>query len=486
MWFNDLGIQNPYYGDDTVVIVLGDCRQVLPLITPNSITAVVTDPPYALTENKRGGTGVKSVNLNTPAGRARITTGFMGKVWDNDVAFQMETWKPALDVCKPGAFLLSFGGTRTYHRMACAIEDAGFEIRDMIEWMYGSGFPKSLDVSKAIDRAAGVDREDKFEGSFERHAGPTGNKRCPKCGKWLISGNPCQCPRPQDIAVTPKAKQWSGYGTALKPSHEPICMAHKPIEGTVAENVLKWGTGGLNIDECRVEGNKGDGVWGTSNATINTDRKFNSSPDMQTYRSQQHPLGRFPANLIHDGSDEVVALFPQSEGQQGDVKGSEPSHTGDENTHCYGEYGRIPAEKRGDTGSAARFFYCAKASKSERDAGIEGIESEMGHNRFDTCATCGGYILQNPDRPSACHCEHPVRVHNSVRGNTHPTVKPLSLMVWLITLASPPNSVILDPFMGSGTTLIAARKLGRKCIGIEIEEKYCEIAVKRLSQGVLL
>jgi hypothetical protein len=204
----------------------GDCLDVLRTFADCSVDAVVTDPPYGLS--------------------------FMGKRWDYDVPSE-DIWRECLRVLKPGGHLLAFAGTRTQHRMAVRIEDAGFEIRDMIAWVYGSGFPKSLDVSKAIDKSAGVDREDKFEGAFDRRSGPTGNKKCETCGKWLVSGSPCQCLRPQDHPVTELARQWQGWGTALKPAMEPITVARKPLIGTVTENVLEHGTGGLNIDGCRVE-----------------------------------------------------------------------------------------------------------------------------------------------------------------------------------------------------------------------------------------
>jgi len=267
-----------------------------------------------------------------------------------------------------------------------------------------------------------MERENKFAGSFDRRAGPTGNKRCDVCGKWLVSGSPCRCPRPQDEAISDVARQWQGWGTALKPAWEPLVVARKPLsEKTVAANVLEHGTGALNIDGCRVEGEM-DGTWGTSNKTINLDRKFNSSPKMQEYRTSPHQLGRWPANLVHDGSDEVLAAFPDAPGQQRAVDGSfAPKH----GTAVYGDYGpRSEHHPRKDSGSAARFFYCAKASKAERG------------------------------------------------GSDHPTIKPVALMRWLVRLVTPPGGVVLDPFSGSGTTGMAAAAEGFRAVLIERDKNY--------------
>ena len=272
------------------------------------VDSIVTDPPYEL--------------------------GFMGKTWDaTGIAYSTELWKLALQVLKPGGHLLAFGGSRKYHRMAVAIEDAGFEIRDQLMWLYGSGFPKSLNIGKAIDKKNGVQGE---------------------------------------------MNEYEGWGTALKPAHEPIVMARKPLsEKSIADNVLKHGTGGINIDDCRV------GVTPTIN------------------------YGRFPANVMHDGSDEVLESFP------------------------------VAKE------SPARFFYCPKVSTKEREMGLDSATS-------------------------------------STKKNTHPTVKPIALMEYLCTLITPKNGIVLDPFMGSGSTGIGATNLGFKFIGIELEPEYYEIAKARI------
>ena len=382
-----------------VSLHLGECLDVLRSMADNSVDAVVTDPPYGLS--------------------------FMGKRWDYDVP-ATEVWAECLRVLKPGGHLLAFAGTRTQHRMAVRIEDAGFEIRDMIAWVYGSGFPKSLDVSKAIDRAAGAERE--VVGVHRRHGGGSAESGSLSGPLGTLSELPLTAP------ATPEAQQWAGWGTALKPALEPITVARKPLEGTVAANVLAHGTGALNIDGCRVATDPavddprlgGKGTWKTDKAAQNVYEGGYAGQEVAS-----SALGRWPANLIHDGSEEVLAGFPQARGQQGALTGAEPSS---KTTSVFGEFaGRSPSEPRGDTGSAARFFYCAKASKRDR-----------GEN------------------------------------NTHPTVKPTNLMRYLCKLVTPQGGVVLDPFMGSGSTGKAALLEGFQFVGIERDPAYFVTAQHRV------
>ena len=328
----------------SVVVHHGDSREVLKGFADESIDSVVCDPPYALTQNKKGGSGVASVNLNTPAGRARITAGFMGKAWDTgETAFDPMFWFEVLRILKPGGHLLAFGGTRTYHRLACAIEDSGFEIRDMVSWLYGAGFPKSLNVSKAIDRSVGADPID---------TGETKRASIQRNGEGAAWDAGAFASHPEDTkvvsitrAATPEAQQWEGWGTALKPACEPIVMARKPINGTVAANVLKHGTGALNIDSCRVGWqSEADaaaaatpaGGFADSRANGTAKQSVSIGKDSRDGANTYDPAaisGRWPANVIHDGSDEVVSAFP------------------------------VPI---GDDGSAARFFYSSKADADDR------------------------------------------------------------------------------------------------------------------------
>jgi len=342
-----------------------------------------------------------------------------GNSWDGgDIAFQAETWRLVYDALKPGAYLLAFGGTRGWHRLACAIEDAGFEIRDTICYLFGSGFPKSLNVSKAIDKLAGAER--KVTGINEDYL-----RRKPNGMK--TSGANCysysQIQHETDARITAPATaeaiRWNGFGTALKPAHEPIIVARKPLIGTVVQNVLAHGTGVLNIDGCRIDGVKPDcaniafGAWREMEG-----RSDRQSPG-QTYDSTQ---GRWPANVVHDGSDEVEAAFAMYGEKNG---GHYPKARGRGNISTSGHRGQMDLdEQHSDTGTASRFYYAAKAGKQDR------------------------------------------------AGSRHPTVKPISLMRWLIRLVTPPGGTVLDCFAGSGTTGEAARLEGVNCVLIEREIEY--------------
>lgn len=358
--------------------VNADCLDVMKRMSDNSVDAIVTDPPYGISFMSKGFDTFKKEGMT-----------------DNQ-AFQADMtplFKEMLRIAKPGAHLLAFGGTRTYHRLTCAIEDAGWEVRDCLGWIYSSGMPKSMDISKAIDKKMGAKRATREAvGDHEGTIDFGMKNRCPKCGKPFFSANPCTCPREDLIPITEEAKKWHGYGTCLKPAFEPIVLARKPVEGTVVDNVLKWGCGGLNIDDCRVESDKPVVIHSPRKETI-----YDSGhKDLGTWMENR---GRFPANLIHDGSDEVLEVFPDG---------------------------------------ASRFFYCPKASKKEKG-----------------------------------------------KENIHPTVKPIELMKYLVKLVAPKGSLVLDPFMGSGTTGVAAVEIGRRFLGIEKEPEYFKIAENRLEQAKL-
>lgn len=402
-------------------IICGDCLIELKNLSDNSIDACITDPPYEL--------------------------GFMGKEWDKTgIAYRKDLWQEVLRVLKPGGHLLSFGGSRTYHRMACAIEDAGFEIRDQIMWVYGSGFPKSLNIGKATDKLRGNKRK------------IVGNKTCVdfkkvKDGDKSFYENAWSDPEYIEINVTKGNSEWEGWGTGLKPAHEPIVLARKPLsEKSVVENLSKWGVGGLSIDNCRV------------------------AVESKTTTEQ----GRHPANFVHDGSQEVVDLFPGNKGALAPVRSGQKGFGG----VIYGKYATAGDDGKtfyGDgLGSASRFFYCAKASKSERNAGLTGFKEKVGkivHNR--KCKICRHQEVSG--RP--CKCENPDwEVIDTVRTaqNFHPTVKPLALMRYLCRLITPDSGTVLDPFTGSGSTGIAAKKEGFNFIGVELNQEYVNIAKKRI------
>ena len=398
------------------------------LMPDNSVDSIVTGPPYGLS--------------------------FMGKKWDYDVP-SVEVWAECLRVLKPGGHLLAFAGTRTQHRMAVRIEDAGFEIRDMIAWVYGSGFPKSLDVSKAIDKQAGAEREVVGPSPFANR----GASGMSEENGWN-AGPLSNTERPNLTApATEAAKQWEGWGTALKPALEPITVARKPLISTVAENVLEHGTGGLNINGCRVA----------------TEERLSGSGNRQSWRDTEgrddvpehggnvnDGLGRWPANLIHDGSDEVVGLFPTT--TSGAMKsGTQRAAQDQPGSVCYGTFGGNATTKpiEASSGSAARFFYCAKASKCDRDEGLQGLPL---HDVYSEATA-------TPMRDQR---------EQAKRANVHPTVKPTDLMRYLCRLVTPPTGVVLDPFMGSGSTGKAAKLEGFEFVGCEMSPEYFEIARARI------
>lgn len=385
----------PYYQQERLTLYLGDCVEVMRAMPDASVDAIVTDPPYEL--------------------------GFMGKHWDGTgIAYSIEMWREALRVLKPGGHLAAFGGTRTYHRMACAIEDAGFEVRDCLAWMYGSGFPKSMDVSKAIDKAAGAERA-------------VVGTRTDGAKRIYDNGDGARMPDEFYITApaTDAARQWDGWGTALKPAYEPIVLARKPLIGTVAANVLTHGTGALNIDGCRIEtdwaADRGE-AWLRSGRQATADAAWqgpSEKRDGSTVADRVSPLGRWPANVLLD--EEAATLL--------DLENEE---------------------------APSRFFYTAKASRSEREAGLEAFEESRRSDGREK-------DIENP------------RLRTNARHNDHPTVKPVDLMRWLCRLVTPPGGVILDPFNGSGTTGMGALDEGFRYIGIEREQRYIEIARHRIT-----
>ena len=413
-------------------LYLGDCLDVLKTLPTNSVDSVVCDPPYGLS--------------------------FMGKKWDYDVP-SVEIWAECLRVLKPGGHLLAFAGTRTQHRMAVRIEDAGFEIRDMIAWVYGSGFPKSLDVLKAIDKAAGAERE--VVVTVKKT--PSASSGCNEGWRrpWAEGKTTMDITAP----ATDAARQWQGWGTALKPALEPITMARKPLVGTVAANVLEHGTGALNIDGCRV-GTNGE-VTGGSGATK---RDTNVFGDFAGNGGNTTPeAGRWPANLILSDDPEVLAGFPVTGPSKASMRGV--GLTGDD-AKVYGKGDPEFNTSRGHNdngGSAARFFYAAKASKKDREEGLDNAPQK----------TAG----VGDERPSGSFNERLGKTPTAPRANTHPTVKPTDLMAYLCRLVTPPGGVVLDPFMGSGSTGKAALREGFGFIGVECEPAYFDIACRRIEQA---
>lgn len=363
--------------DGKVSLLSGDSAEIITTLPDNSIDSVVCDPPYALVSIVKRFGGANAAPAKGNDAYMRASAGFMGKQWDTgEVAFSAEFWAQVLRVLKPGGHLVAFSGTRTYHRMAVAIEDSGFEIRDQLAWCYGSGFPKS------------------------HNAG-------------------------------------DGWGTALKPAWEPICLGRKALTGTVAVNITQHGTGGLNIDGCRIESSAADQAYimerinGFNNTrSIGGNGAYGGGETMDRGANFDASKGRWPANIIHDGSEEVIAAFPDAPGQQ---RGVGPANGAKDSVNVFGDYGpRDQFDPRGDSGSAARFFYTAKADAEDR------------------------------------------------LGSKHPTVKPVDLMQWLVRLVTPKNGTVLDPFAGTGTTGEAAFREGMKAILIEREEEYQKDIARRM------
>jgi site-specific DNA-methyltransferase (adenine-specific) len=383
-------------------LLLGDCLDKLKELEDNSVDSVVTDPPYEI--------------------------GFMGKSWDDSgIANNPELWKEVLRVLKPGGHLLSFSHSRTYHRQAVAVEDAGFEIRDQIMWVYGSGFPKSMNIGIQVDKKLGNQREtvgEKVRGDVEKAkengagylADPANRNNTKQFGYGTHT-------------ITKGNSEWEGWGTALKPAHEPIVMARKPLsEKTVGNNVLEWGTGGINIDGCRVEEIKPQVSRSTSLFQSNHDGRLSGEPSE----------GRFPANIIFD--EEAGQLLDEQSGISRSFKSKEDySGIQGSQTIFKGTYGKNTGQLYDDRGGASRFFYCPKTSKAERNEGTD---------------------------------------------NNHPTVKPTDLMAYLIRLVTPKGGIVLDPFMGSGSTGKAAVREGMNFIGIERETEYFEIAKSRIEYEI--
>ena len=455
-----------YSEDKNYKLYHGNMLDMLNVIEPNSIDSIVTDPPYEL--------------------------GFMGKSWDKSgIAFQQEAWEKCLKVLKPGGYLLAFGAPRNYHRLACAIEDAGFEIRDSIFWCFGSGFPKSMNIGLAIDKKLGNEPID--TGIKSPNARPNSNKTNTLYESGTVG---------KDFTIKKANNEWEGWGSCLKPAYEPIIVARKPLEGTLVDNVLTWGVGGINIEECRVPT---DGRTVPINAE-EIEIKENGTHMDSLHKNQQHErvetsIGRFPSNTIlsytEDDYDEVCGGFPNTKGTKVKEKGSYG--------FCFSDKKRDSkpmADGYNDSGSAARYFmnfpidnedyqdlrryfYSAKASKRDRDEGLEDFaettDKAKGNGLGRVCEFCGAPQL----KPELCTC----KVKSWIlppKKNTHPTVKPHNLMQYLVKLVTPKGGVILDPFNGSGSTGKAVmlenieRDANYKYIGIELTEEYLPIAKARI------
>ena len=452
----------------------GNMLDMLEHIQPNTIDSIVTDPPYEL--------------------------NFMNKGWDNSgIAFQKDTWAKCFEVLKPGGYLLAFGGSRTFHRIACAIEDAGFEIRDTIMWLYGSGFPKSMNIGLAIDKKNGVESPvvGQNQDILKKQAKDLreGHR---KIVDSLNSGSQDRNNGFKTVSADIKEPQneWKGWGTCLKPSFEPIIVARKPFKGSLVDNIMEYGVGGLNIDECRV-GVEERTYRGCGASPSKIDNQTRGCTGIGMLNGGGKDLeftvnGRFPANTIltYDETDyeEVRGGFPIG-GKNGSITKEYKI-----NNQVFGEYGYCHTwNAYNDEGSASRYFYCAKASKKDRDEGLDNLESKQrfqqgNYSQSPVCSVCGK-TFNGTNNHSMCG-EHTMiyksKEENMVRKNIHPTVKPTDLMQYLIRLVTPNGGTVLDPFNGSGSTGKATmyenreRNKGYKYIGIELTEEYLPIAKARI------
>ena len=417
-----------YSRNDSYVIYHGNMLDMLDIISPNSIDSIVTDPPYGLTSivKRFGKKNSAPAQFGTDGAFVRLSKGFMGEEWDGSgIEYNVEAWKNCFKVLKPGGYLLAFGGSRTFHKIASSIENAGFEIRDCIMWLYGSGFPKSMNISKGIEAKEKYGKANTIvKRLIEQNC--EGKEYKIKQTNNGAMGELIETTRKHYIPHTPLSNKWKGWGTCLKPAYEPIIVARKPFKGSLVENVIENGVGGLNIDECRIETNDdlNDGAY-----RGNANKKIEDASNIFIPKSNKEyiaPSGRFPSNIIHDGLQEEWS----------------------------------------------RYFYTAKASKKDRDEGLDEFEENTvddGRNKS---------------------IDNPFQKGKTQRHNIHPTVKPTELMQYLIRLVSPKGSIILDPFMGSGSTGKACmyenqeQNANYKFIGIEITEEYLPISEARIKYAL--
>lgn len=442
-----------------------DMREV---IEPESIDSIVTDPPYGLTSivKRFGSEDAKPAGEAKDGSFARLSKGFMGKTWDGSgIEYNVEAWRRCWEVLKPGGYLLAFGGSRTFYRIACAIEDAGFEIRDTVMWLYGSGFPKSMNIALAFDKAEGLQGQ-RGVGGF--NVGGLGEQENRKAKLHIGSTTDGSKQEEYKDAKGENAKKWKGWGTAIKPAFEPVIVARKPFKTSVTENILKYGVGGVNIDECRI-GNEPIVTSGARKNSMRGDQRTGAALGMFQEKealNTEHN-GRFPANVIftYDDNDfnEVCGGLP-SGGKNGSI-----SKRYKMNNQVYGEYGECNMwDAYDDSGSAARYFYCAKASSRDRDEGLESMISQKCNDGRNT------------------PIDNAFQRGETLRKNTHPTVKPTDLMQYLVRLVTPEGGTVLDPFNGSGSTGKAVmyenkdRNKNYKYIGIEMTEEYLPIAKARI------
>lgn len=415
-----------------IKLMQGDNMKSLDLLPDNSIDSIVTDPPYGLS--------------------------FMNKKWDYEVP-SVEFWKKVYQKLKPGGHVLSFGGTRTYHRMVVNMEDAGFEIRDQIMWIYGSGFPKSLNIGKSYDKKVGNEREVVGTNPCERKNIP----ERPIDGYNSLSG--------KEVNITKGSSQYEGWGTALKPANEPICLARKPLsEKTIVDNVIKWGTGGINVDGCRVDTNGEKISVGFKDDKGNA--FIDSNKELLEDRNYESPEGRFPANILFD--ETAAEMLDEQSGISQSKKRINPSTKKEGSLFSEVGFTNTGAGEYNDKGGASRFFYVAKVSKKERNLGLDDFEDKENKEVYGKGLNTATKLVTDKQKEDGVANRELVK-------NNHPTLKPINLMTYLCRLITPPGGIVLDPFMGSGSTGISACLEGFRFVGMELDEDYFKIAEARVN-----
>lgn len=430
-----------YSKNDDYILYQGNMLDMLNFISSNSVDSIVTDPPYGLTTivKRFGKENSAPAQFGSDGAFSRLSKGFMGKEWDGSgIEYNVDTWKKCYEILKDGGYLLAFGGTRTYHKIASAIEEAGFEIRDCIMWIYGSGFPKSMNISKGLEAREKYGKANTRTKRVVEQSCDGESYKIKQTNNGAM-GEVIETTRKHYLPSTELAKKWQGWGTTLKPAYEPIIVARKPFVGSLVDNVIKNGVGGINIDECRIKTN-GESI--AKNVSYKSEKQSENWGTKKCITEPDATRGRFPANLILTYSsidfEEVCGRFPKGK------KNGSISKRYKMNNTVYGDYGECnPFIAYNDKGSASRYFYCAKASQKDRNDGL-------------------------------------------VNKNTHPTVKPTELMQYLVRLVTPKEGTICDPFMGSGSTGKAVmfendeRDANYKFIGIELMDEYLPIADARI------
>lgn len=472
-----------YSENDDYILYQGNMLDMLNFIPSNSVDSIVTDPPYGLTTivKRFGKENSVPAQFGNDGAFSRLSKGFMGKEWDGSgIEYNVDTWKKCYEILKDGGYLLAFGGTRTYHKIASAIEEAGFEIRDCIMWIYGSGFPKSMNISKGLEAREKYGKANTRTKRIVEQSCEGESYKLKQTNNGAM-GEVIETTRKHYLPSTELAKKWQGWGTTLKPAYEPIIVARKPFTGSLVDNVIMNGVGGINIDECRI---KTDGELIAKNVAYKSEKQSKNWGTKKCITELSSNIGRFPANLILTYDDntykEVCSGFPITSGGKMKLnskvkrKGIKEDGSSFNSKTCGFDVNKGTGLcNYGDSGSASRYFYCAKASQKDRNEGLEEFEDKI-------------KVFNGKSSSSSKEMRGVEQRFTTITKNTHPTVKPTQLMQYLVRLITPKEGTICDPFMGSGSTGKAVmyenkeRNANYKFIGIELMDEYLPIADARI------